>query len=69
MEKFHELKAAIRAENTNLKKNNAQPHTQPPPPSPDVEKIKTQLGKEIKQELQKKMLSNLDAESSLNLKN
>ena len=53
LEKFHELKATIRAENTNIKNNNAQVHTQPPPPSPDVEKNKTQLRKEIKQELQK----------------
>ena len=56
LEKFHELNAAIRAGNTNFKNinNDAQVHTQPPQPSPDVEKIKTQLRKEIKQELEKK---------------
>ena len=40
LEKYHELKAAIRAEN-------AQPKPQPPPPAPDVEQIKMQLRKEI----------------------
>ena len=38
LEKFHELKAAIRAE---IKKiNNTQPNSRPqlPPPAPDVEK-------------------------------
>ena len=40
----------------------------PTPPTPTTSTIKTQLWKEIKQELQKKMLSNLNAESSLNLK-
>ena len=53
VEKFNELKAAVRA-GTQTKNNNAQVHTQPPPPSPDVEKIKTRLRKEIKQELQKR---------------
>ena len=51
-EKFHKLKAAIRAESKNIKNinNNAQPHQppQPSPPEPDVEQIKTQLRKELK---------------------
>ena len=55
LEKFHELKAAIRVESKNIKNinnNTAQPNPQPPP---DVEQIKTQLRKEIKQELQKRL--------------
>ena len=52
LEKFHKLKAAIRAVCKN-KNNNINNNAQPPPPAPDVEKIKTQLRKEIKQKLQK----------------
>ena len=48
-EKYHELKAAIRAE-SNKKNNKTQPNPQHPQPATDVEQIKMQLRKEIKQE-------------------
>ena len=51
VEKYHELKAAIRDGEKQTKTSNKE--TQPQPP--DLDKLKGELGKEIKQEFQKKI--------------
>ena len=51
VQKYHELKAAIRAGVKNTKTENKETQTQPP----DLDKLKGKLRKEIKQEFQKKI--------------
>ena len=51
VEKYHELKAAIRTGVNNTKNENKEVQTQPP----DLDKLKGELRKEIKQAFQKKI--------------
>ena len=51
VEKYHELKAAIRAG----KVQRQEATTQTPTPAPDLEKLKEELRKEVKREFQKKV--------------
>ena len=51
VEKYHELKTAIRDEEKQAKTSNKETQTQPP----DLDKLKGELRKEIKQEFQKKI--------------
>ena len=51
VQKYHELKAAIRDGFKNTKTENKETQTQPP----DLDKLKGELRKEIKQEFQKKV--------------
>ena len=61
VQKYHELKAAIRAGEKKTKTENKETQT------PDLDKLKGELRKEIKQELQKK-INLLTAESKFDLK-
>ena len=51
VQKYHELKTAIRDGKKQTKKSNKETETQPP----DLDKLKGELRKEIKQEFQKKI--------------
>ena len=51
VKKYHELKAAIRDDEKQTKTANKETQTQPP----DIDKLKGELRKEIKQEFQKKI--------------
>ena len=51
VQKYHELKAAIRDGEKKTKPENKEPQTQ----TPDIDKLKGELRKEIKQEFQKKI--------------
>ena len=62
VEKYHELKASIKAGEKQMKTSNKETQTQPP----DLDKIKGELRKEIKQEFQKK-IDLLTAVSKLDL--